>query len=97
MNDQVTLLNFRETNMEKLFGQGGLKIHTVESIENNNLRLVLRNFFGKLDADHFISLRSQIGLAYRAARGLLAEPNSWQEFWGDVSTRLENEYNSTLQ
>ncbi len=97
MNDQVTLLNFREANMERLFGQGGLRIQTVDSIESDNLRLVLRNFFGKLDADHFISLRSQIGLAYRAARGLLAEPNSWQEFWGDVSTRLENEFSVTSQ
>jgi len=97
VNDQITLLNFREANMESLFGQSGLKIQTFDSPESDKLRLLLRNFFGKLDADQFISLRSLIGLAYRAARGLVAESNSALEFWGDLSSRLQVEFRATIQ
>jgi len=92
VNEQVALLNFRQTNMEYLFSFGGAKIHTFESRETDALRLALRKLFGKLDADHFVSLRSQLGLAYRAARGLLAEPNSSLEFWTELSKRIQKEF-----
>jgi hypothetical protein len=97
MNEQVALLNFREINMEYLFRHDGAKIQTYSSDESDALRITLRKIFGRLDADHFISLRSHLGLAYRAARGFLADTNSSIEFWTQLSEKIQNEFAASKQ